>query len=449
MQTPWNPLEAGADATVCFTGNAAGLGSTYDVQGFAEACVGAALSAVSAFVARRTGDAPQTFTVDRAHVSAAFVSERWLAPEGWALPGLWDPLSGDYATADGWIRLHMNAPAHRAAALAALGLPPDTGARDPVAAVVARAGGEALESAVVAAGGCAAVCRTAAEWAAHPQGRSVADEPLCAFELVRRGAPAPRFGVARGLTGVRVLDLTRVIAGPVATRFLASHGADVLRVDPPGYPEVPALLPDTTWGKRRCALDLRSAADRVCFEALVAGADALVHGYRRGALESLGYGPAALHALSPGLVVVGLNAYGATGPWAGRRGFDSLVQMSAGIADAGRAAAGTDRPVPLPAQALDHGTGYLAAAAVARALTRRLDGDVCHTHLSLARTALALADRETGHPVHGPTLDAEIVDRFRVRDESDFGPLRRVSAPGGTVTALHPAGPLGAHPAKW
>ena len=446
MHTLWNPA---ADHSVCFTGNAAGLASTYDVQGFAEACVGAALSAVSALAARRTGEAPQTFTVDRAHVSAAFVSERWLAPGGWALPGLWDPLSGDYAAADGWIRLHMNAPAHRAAALAALDLPPDTGERGTVAAVVSRANGEAVEAAVVAAGGCAAVCRTAAEWAAHAQGRSVAQEPLCAFETVVSHAPAPRFDVASGLEGVRVLDLTRVIAGPVATRFLASHGADVLRVDPPGYAEVPALLPDTTWGKRRCALDLRAPADRAAFEALVAGADALVHGYRRGALEALGYGAAALHGLNPGLVVVGLNAYGATGPWAGRRGFDSLVQMSAGIADAGRAATGADRPVPLPAQALDHGTGYLAAAAVARGLTRRLHGEVCHAHLSLARTACALSERGTGHPVHGPPLDAETVDQYRVHDESAFGPLRRVSAPGGTVTALHPAGPLGAHPAKW
>lgn len=446
MHTLWNPA---ADHAVCFTGNAAGLASTYDVQGFAEACVGAALSAVSAFAARRTGKAPQTFTVDRAHVSAAFVSERWLAPEGWALPGLWDPLSGDYPTADGWVRLHMNAPAHRAAALAALDLPADTGARDSVAAVVSGANGEAVEAAVVAAGGCAAVCRTAAAWAAHAQGRSVAQEPLCAFETVATLAPAPRFGVGPGLEGVRVLDLTRVIAGPVATRFLASHGADVLRVDPPGYAEVPALLPDTTWGKRRCALDLRASADRAAFEALVAGADALVHGYRRGALEALGYGPAALHALNPGLVVVGLNAYGATGPWAGRRGFDSLVQMSAGLADAGRAATGADRPAPLPAQALDQGTGYLAAAAVVHGLTLRLDGEVCHAHLSLARTALALAERGLGYPVHGPPLDAETVDRFRVRDESDFGPLRRVSAPGGTATALHPAGPLGMHPAKW
>lgn len=446
MDTLWSPA---TNAAVCFTGNAAGLASTYDVQGFAEACVGAALTAVSAFISRRTGEAPRVFTVDRAHVATAFVSERWLSPEGWALPGLWDPLSGDYPTADGWIRLHMNAPAHRAAALAALGLPAETAERGAVAAVVARANGEVVEAAVVAAGGCAAVCRTAAEWAAHPQGCSVAQEPLCAFETRATGAAVPRFGVGPRLHGVRVLDLTRVIAGPVATRFLASHGADVLRVDPPGYAEVPALLPDTTWGKRRCALDLRAPADRAHFEALVAGADALVHGYRRGALDALGYGPAALHALNPGLVVVGLNAYGATGPWAGRRGFDSLVQMSAGIADAGRAAAGTDRPVPLPAQALDHGTGYLAAAAVARALTRRMDGEVRHAHLSLARTALALVERGLGHAPRGPAPSAEVVDRFRTRDDTDFGPLRRVTAPGGTATGLRPAGPLGVDPPKW
>ncbi len=169
-----------------------------------------------------------------------------------------------------------------------------------------------------------------------------------------------------------MLDLTRVIAGPVATRYLAAYGADVLRIDPPGFDEVAALLPESTAGKRCAALDLRSAEGRARFEHLVAQAHVVVGGLRPGALADLGLGSAELRARNPSLITVTHDAYGWSGPWAGRRGFDSLVQMSTGIAAAGAAAAGTDRPTPLPAQALDHGVGHLLAAATCRALTRRV-----------------------------------------------------------------------------
>ncbi len=164
----------------------------------------------------------------------------------------------------------------------------------------------------------------------------MAGEPLVAFEpgsnrSASRWAPRP----GRALAGLRVLDLTRVLAGPVATRFLAGFGADVVRIDPPGWDE-PALEPEVTLGKSCARLDLRRDADRATFERLLSGADVLVHGYRPGALDGLGYGAAARQSLAPGLVEVCLDAYGWTGPWAGRRGFDSLVQMSCGIAQAGQ-----------------------------------------------------------------------------------------------------------------
>src|SRR5262249_7162726 len=180
--------------------------------------------------------------------------------------------------------------------------------------------------------------------------------------------PAPR----RPLHGVRVLDLTRVIAGPIGTRLLAAWGADVLRLDPPGFEEVPALLPETTAGKRTAALDLREPASRTVFANLVRDAHVVVAGYRSDALDGLGFDSAWFRRENPRIVRVLYDAYGFTGPWATRRGFDSLVQMSLGIADAGQRATASPRPFPLPAQALDHATGYFIAAAACRGLARLL-----------------------------------------------------------------------------
>ena len=202
---------------------------------------------------------------------------------------------------------------------------------------------------------------------------------------------------SRPLAGVRVLDLTRVLAGPVATRWLAGLGADVLRIDPPDWEE-PAIVPEMTLGKRCARVDLRSLEGRAALVELLSGADVLVHGYRRGALDRLGMGEEVRQSIRPGLIDVSLNAYGSTGPWAQRRGFDSLVQMSTGINDVGRQAQGSDRPVPLPVQALDHSTGYLLAAAALRGLTEQQhDGRGWIARVSLARTAQLLLDASVGY----------------------------------------------------
>jgi hypothetical protein len=209
--------------------------------------------------------------------------------------------------------------------------------------------------------------RSRDEWLAHPHGSATAaTPPIEVISSLERGDGRTLSPSVRPLTGVKVLDLTRVIAGPFATRFLAAWGADVLRVDPPGFEEVPAIIPEATAGKRCAALDLTTANGRARFLDLVGEADVMVHGYRPGALAALGLDDA-LRETSPELIISQHDAYGWTGPWAHRRGFDSLVQMSCGIASA----RGGDQPRPLPAQALDHATGMHIAAAVCRALTTR------------------------------------------------------------------------------
>ncbi|MCJ2057498.1 CoA transferase [Methylobacterium sp. J-048] len=365
-----------------------------------------------------------SIAVDRRLASAWFATS--LRPDGWRVPAPWDPIAGDYRTRDGWIRLHTNAPHHRAAAERVLGAQADRAGMERAVATWDKGD---LEAAILAEGGCAAEMRGPDAWAAHPQGRAVAEEPLVAFEpaadrTASRWRPRPE----RPLAGLRVLDLTRVLAGPVATRFLAGFGADVLRIDSPDWSE-PAIEPEVTLGKTCSRLDLRRAADRATFEALLAGSDVLVHGYRPGALDGLGYGPEARRALAPGLVDVSLDAYGWTGPWAGRRGFDSLVQMSCGLAQAGQVWRQAEGPVPLPVQALDHATGYLMAAAVLRLLARRLqDGTGGQARLSLARTAAFLIAAGPAEPE--PALAPETREDLAPEVEAtSWGPAHRLRPP--------------------
>jgi crotonobetainyl-CoA:carnitine CoA-transferase CaiB-like acyl-CoA transferase len=424
------------------------LPSAFAVTDFAAASIATAAAGIAALRARRSGDPPPAISVDR-RLSAWWV-QLSIRPLGWRLPPPWDAIAGDYACRDGWIRLHTNAPHHRAAAESVLGRHAD---KSGMADAVRRWDKTALESAVVEAGGCAAEMRSIAEWQRHPQGRAVADEPLVDVEA-HEGADPARWPLEPGrpLDGVRVLDLTRVLAGPVATRFLAGYGAQVLRIDPPHWDE-PSVVPEVNPGKRSARLDLRTDAGRATLQRLLVDADVFVHGYRPGALEALGLGTAARRAMNPALVDVGLDAYGWHGPWAGRRGFDSLVQMSSGIADAGMGWRSTDRPVPLPGQALDHVTGYLMAAAVLRGLLMRVEtGATLSARLSLARTAALLIAQPRADDARA--LDDETPDdREPAIERTSWGDAQRLRPPVRIDgTPMHwdlPAHALGADEPVW
>jgi crotonobetainyl-CoA:carnitine CoA-transferase CaiB-like acyl-CoA transferase len=426
------------------------LPSVFPVTELATASVGAVGLAVSDLVAAVAGTRPAV-TVDRRLASMWFASS--LRPEGWEPPPPWDAIAGDYEAADGWIRLHTNAPAHREAALRVLGVPAD---REQVTDAVARWTTDALESAVVMAGGCAATMHTLTEWQQSEVGQRVAGEPIIAWTDLDRTGREPTqtssFDAAGPLAGIRVLDLTRVLAGPIATRFLALLGADVLRIDPPWWEE-PGVIPDVMLGKRSARLDLRPGSGRQRLLELLADSDVLVHGYRPGALDGLGLDAATRLATRPGLIEVSLDAYGWTSEWTSRRGFDSLVQMSAGIADAGMRHLHREKPTPLPVQALDHATGYLMAAAAVRGLTQRIrTGTGCRAALSLARTAHLL----TGYGIAGPQepLEAEHPDDVNPAIEhTEWGPARRLVTPlrieGVEVSTRRPARSLGSDRPEW
>lgn len=433
-------------AALLATTEAGALPSAFAVTELACASMGAAGQAVARLLEQQTARLPMV-SVDRRLVSFWFTSS--LRPLGWSVPPLWDPIAGDYACADGWIRLHTNAPHHRAAAERVLG---QAAQRTAMALKVARWNAGELEQAIVDEAGCAAQMRTWQQWQAHPQGLAVNQEPLIAWERYdARGKTRWLGSVARPLAGVKVLDLTRVLAGPVASRFLAGLGADVLRIDAPDWNE-PGVVPEMTLGKRCARLDLKNANDRKLFENLLRDADILLHGYRADALEHLGYNTTALQQIAPGLIDVSLNAYGWSGPWRNRRGFDSLVQMSSGIAHAGMQSKQVDHPVPLPVQALDHATGYLMAASAIQALAQRLNsGHAGSARLSLARTAKLLV--EAGQGKQPALREEQPADQGLLVEQTAWGPAHRLLAPV-TITGTPlqwdlPAGELGAHRAQW
>jgi crotonobetainyl-CoA:carnitine CoA-transferase CaiB-like acyl-CoA transferase len=411
--------------------------SSYAVDGIStDACV-AGLAAATQLWEARGGD-PQEGSVDVVHVAAAFESERHLLVDGVPPASPWGRIAGSYRARDGrWVQLHTNFEHHETAACSVLGVDPD---RDAVAAAVADWDAEPLAEAVMAADGIAAPTRSTEEWLALPQAKAMAGAPTVVAEPLGPGAgpePLPS-DPERPLGGVRVLDLTRVIAGPVATRMLAAHRADVLRVSAPHLPEVDVLLPDTSVGKRSTSLDLREPADADAFAHLVAGADVVVRSYRPGSLDALGWSAERMAELRPGLVVVSISAYGHLGPWADRRGFDSIVQTGTGIVHGEmQAAHDLDHVRALPRQVLDHATGHLAAAAATRALRHRIEqGGGTHLRLSLLQTRqwLERCGRRPLEP-HDPL------------DVTPF--LTTVASPQGEVTLVAPPMQLEHTPARW
>jgi len=425
------------------------LASCFAVTDLAAASTGAVGSAVASLVAG-LGLSSTTPGVSADRRLASLWFARSIHPVGWEMPPGWDPIAGDYEASDGWIRLHTNLPHHRRAALSVLGC---GASREAVAEAVRRWRIDELEAAIVAAGGVAAAMRSIEDWRAHPQGAAVGAEPLIAWKTARVGSVRPWLAMRdRPLLGLRVLDLTRVLAGPVATRTLAGFGAEVLRIDPPGWEE-DNVVPDITLGKRCAHLRIDEPIGRARFEALLGEADILVHGYRPDALDRLGYGTAARRRIAPDCIEVALDAYGWTGPWAMRRGFDSLVQMSSGIAEAGMRWAGKSRPTPLPVQALDHATGYLMAAAAIRALADSVAGKgITSAKLSLARFAELLMAHRQSEPGELGLLPG-IDDLARVIEQTPWGPAERLRPPvtieGTPMHWSRPACRLGSADAVW
>jgi crotonobetainyl-CoA:carnitine CoA-transferase CaiB-like acyl-CoA transferase len=452
----WHEAGLGPEALerVTLTGAEPHLPSSFRVGAAAQAAIAAATLAASEVWHRRGGPAAH-IGVDLRHAAQEFRSERDIERDGKPLPDAWDSIAGTYRCGDGrWVRLHTNFPHHRAGVLRLLDC---AGEREAVRAALQAWDAFAFEQAAAEAGLCVTAMRSFAEWDAHPQGQATATLPPLRIERIGdappRALPPPG---DRPLAGLRVLELTRVIAGPVGGRTLAAHGAEVLHITAPHLPSFDHLVLDVNRGKRAAHLDLRREDARATLRGLAAGADVFVQGYRPGAIAAHGFAPEALAALRPGIVCVSLSAYGEVGPWAARRGFDSLVQTASGFNHAEAAAAGiADAPKVLPCQALDHASGFLIAFGALAALLGQADqGGSWLVRVSLAGTGRWL--RGLGRLEHGLAApDPGMGDIADLLEESDsgFGRLRAIRHAGMIEGAppryALPCVPLGSHPAAW
>ena len=437
---------------VTLTGAEPVLPSSFAVGTAAQATVAAATLAANELWHLRT-KRRQRVSVDMRHAGIEFRSERYLLLDGKPPPEHRDKTVGLYRCGDGrWVRLHTNLPHHRAGTLKLLKADYD---RAAVQRALDGWQAFALEDAAAEAGLVITATRSFAEWDAHPQGQAVADLPLFMIERIGDAPPRPLPAGDRPMAGVKVLDLTRVIAGPVCGRTLAAHGADVLNITAAHLPSMETLVIDTGRGKLSAQLDLRSDNGREQLGALLRGADIFIQGYRPGAIAQHGFSPEQAAQARPGIVYVSLCAYGYAGPWANRRGFDSLVQNANGLNVAEAEAAGEDKPRPLPTQELDHATGYLMALGAMTALKRRAtEGGSWHVRCSLAQTGQwfrNLGRIEGGLACPDPEI-ADVRDRL-AEAPSGFGRLTSVSPSvvmsETPVRWIRPSVPLGTHAAEW
>ena len=448
-------LSAQALQQLSLTGHEPVLPSSFAVGTAAQTTLAAAALAATE-VGRFRNGLQQRVSVDMRH--AALECCGYFKIDG-RVPDPWDKIAGLYpcgtSGADGWVRLHTNFAHHRDGVLRLLGLPvgPDT-ARETVASALQRWRAFDFEDAAAQAGLVVAALRSFDEWDGHPQSKAVAREPLVAIERIGAAAPLALPALppeARPLEGLRVLDLTRILAGPVGGRTLAAYGADVMLVNAPQLPNIEAII-DTSRGKLSALADLRSDTGRAGLLAVLKDAHVFVQGYRPGALAALGFGPHALAQARPGIVVVSLSAYGETGPWAERRGFDSLVQTATGFNHAEAQAAGSLQPKALPMQLLDMATGFLIAFGAQAALLRQQrEGGSWQVRVSLARTALWV--RGLGRVGNGFDAPKPAFDGLMETHASGYGELSAVRH---AAVFLHtparwtrPSMPPGSHPLAW
>ena len=448
------PLE-GLEA-LTLTGTDPVLPSSFRVGTVAQTAIAASALAAGEAWHRRSGRR-QAMACDMYHAAVEFRSERYLQIDGGPPPDLWDKIAGTYQTGDGrWVRLHTNFRHHRDGVLELLECDYD---RNAVTAALATWTGQDFEDAAAAKGLVATMMRGADEWQAHPQAQALDRQPLISMERIGDAPAAPMAAATRPLSGVRVLDLTRIIAGPVCGRTLAAHGADVMRVTAPHLPHVAALVTDAGRGKLSTHLDLNQEDGRQALTALIGAADIFVQGYRPGGIARWGFSPDEVAAIRPGIIYVSLSAYGHEGPWAQRRGFDSLVQTASGINEAEATALGKGGPQPppqaLPCQALDHASGYFMAAGAMAALARRAtEGGCWHIRVSLARTGRwlqGLGQMDNGFDCDDPGVGD--VNAYMEQADSGFGTLTAVRhAAQMSETPCHwerPAMPLGSHRPVW
>ncbi len=400
----------------------------------------------------------QKIAINTRQATASLRSGTYLKMEETPVPNGRNVVMGTYPAKHGrWSYIHCNFPNHRAAALKVLGVAED---RDAVTKAIAQWDALELEEAIIAAGGAGGMVRTMAEWAQHPQGMAIAGLPLMEIVKIADSPAEPLPKGDRPLSGVRVLDLTRVIAGPTCARTLAEHGAEVLKITGKHLPSLGRQEYDTGHGKLSAHLDLREAKDVEILRGLVRKADVFSQGYRPGTLGNRGFTPEALAQLRPGIVVVSLCAFSHAGPWASRRGFDTVVQTVSGITNRQGEVFPGAAPGPqfYPVSAIDFLTGYLMAFGASVALARRArEGGSWLVRISLAQVGRWLVQRGEVPAAELTNVAKEFtpeeLERWKITSNTPVGRLQHL----GPVVRMSetptywdkPTVPLGYHQPVW
>src|SRR6267143_2486447 len=421
----------------------------------------AALAAVGLAVSElwelRTGRR-QEVAVDTRQATASLRSTHYMKMDGAPVSTERNTVMGTYPAKNGrWSYLHCNFPNHRAAALSVLGVPED---REAGRQAVAKWDALELEEAIIAAKGAGGMVRTMDEWAKHPQAAAIASLPLMEIVKIGDNPPEKLPDGDRPLSGIRVLDLTRVLAGPTCARTLAEHGADVLKITASHIAARDDQEYDTGHGKLSARLDLRQPPDLERLKGLVHEGDVFSQGYRPGTLGNRGLSPEALAQVRPGLVYVSLCAFSHRAPWASRRGFDTVVQNVSGITTRQGELFPGAQPGPqfYPVSAIDYLTGYLMAFGAMVALARRSrEGGSWLVRISLAQTGRWLVDRgevpEAALKDVAKDIPQAEIDRWSIDSDTPVGRLRHL---GPTVRLsetpprwARPSVPLGYNEPAW
>lgn len=444
-------LPASALESLTLTGLHPTLPSSFAVSTATQASIAVAASMASVFAFNRTGKYLD-ITVDS--IDSAMECSGVFKVNG-VIPPQFAPLSGLYQTNDGYIRMHANFDHHRDTILKTVGLP--TGSDTTRSETEEKIGAwktDELDQAIMQAGGACAALRTFEQWDQHPQAIHLKQQPLIEITKVGDAEPKTLSKITTQdlpLTDIRVLDLTRILAGPVCGRTLAAYGAEVMLVNSPHLPNIEHIA-DTSRGKLSAHIDLQTAEGRQALHSLIATSNVFVQGYRPGSIAALGFGSEEVIARYPGIVYTSLSAYGSSGPWSNKRGFDSLVQTATGFNRAEAQAFGSATPKPMPVQILDYASGFLMAFGTQIALHRQSrDGGSYHVQVSLARTAQWL--RSLGQSKQHLEIEPPNPEQYLQPYRSGFGDLQAI----GHAAKLnshsndwkHQSTPPGTHPPIW
>ena len=409
--------------------------SSFKISHLAQSTI--ALSVLSAALIHsvRNASTIRKVTVPLRHACLEFQTEALFTINGKQPPSAWGPIGGLHATSDGYVRIHDNFPNHRLGALSLLGLD-ETASREDVAREVGKWKRIELEEAGHKSGLAIYALRSYAEFDALPQSKALSNFPISVRKISSDGPKGLPSNMQkdsdRCLRGLRVLELSRVIAAPVAGKTLAAHGADVLWVTSPNLPDLPSLDRNLSRGKRTVHLELNDRKDQETLKELVNDCDVFIQGYRPGSLAARGFSAKDLATLRPGLIYANLSAFGPDGPWSERRGFDSLVQTATGMNVSEAEHYGEGAPArPMPCQALDHAGGFFLATGICAALYKRAtEGGSWEVHVSLAGVmkylrSLGQWPGKEGFEHPKPALSMEDVPaEYLEEGDSDFGRMR-------------------------